>query len=128
MNYYPHVLLFGHSFNNYTGMGITLTNLFADWPRENIAVWAEGIEPELCAMIRPCAKYIGNVKPSLGKTMAKRKLTFNDRCIDFLKKQYHKTGIQELRVNTLIPAEQLAEAISFNPDIVFCALGSDVKT
>lgn len=125
MNHYPHVLLFGHSFNNYTGMGITLTNLFADWPRENIAVWAEGIEPELCATIRPCAKYIGNVKLSLGKTMAKRKLTFNDRCIDFLKKQYHKTGIQELRVNTLIPAEQLAEAISFNPDIVFCALGSD---
>ena len=125
MNNYPHILLFGQSFNNYTGMGITLTNLFADWPKENIVVWAEGIEPELCDAIRPCAKYIGSTKSLSDEARAKRKLTIRDKCIDFLRKQYHKTGVQELRANTSITTDQLAEAISFNPDIVFCALGSD---
>ena len=84
MNNYPHILLFGHSFNNYTGMGITLTNLFADWPKENIVVWAEGIEPELCDAIRPCAKYIGSTKSLSDEARAKRKLTIRDKCIDFL--------------------------------------------
>ena len=80
MDKYPSVLLFGHSFNNYTGMGITLTNLFADWPKEKVAAWVDGVEPELCDSIRPCAKYIGRVKTPFTKVAVKKKLTFKDKC------------------------------------------------
>ena len=34
----PKVLIFGQSFNKNTGGGITLSNLFHGWPKENIAV------------------------------------------------------------------------------------------
>jgi len=35
---FPKILIFGQGFNNYSGGGITLTNLFKGWPKENIAV------------------------------------------------------------------------------------------
>lgn len=35
---YPKVLIFGQPFNNYSGGGITLTNLFKGWPKDKIAV------------------------------------------------------------------------------------------
>jgi hypothetical protein len=35
---YKKVLIFGQPFNNFTGGGITLTNLFKGWPKEKIAV------------------------------------------------------------------------------------------
>jgi len=35
---YPKVLIFGQPFNNYSGGGITLTNLFKGWPKDRIAV------------------------------------------------------------------------------------------
>lgn len=34
----PRVLIYGQPFNNYTGGGITLTNLFKGWPNSNISV------------------------------------------------------------------------------------------
>ncbi|MCS3060082.1 hypothetical protein [Bacteroides salyersiae] len=125
MNKYPSVLLFGHSFNNYTGMGITLTNLFADWPKDKIAAWVDGVEPELCDSIRPCAKYIGCVKKTFTKVAVKKKLSFKDKCRDILREQYHKTGFSELRANVSISEDEFALAKDFNPEIVFCALGND---
>ncbi len=35
---FPRVLIFGQPFNNFTGGGITLTNLFKGWPKDKIAV------------------------------------------------------------------------------------------
>ncbi len=35
---FPRVLIFGQPFNDYSGGGITLTNLFKGWPRDKIAV------------------------------------------------------------------------------------------
>ncbi len=35
---YPKVLIFGQPFNDFSGGGITLTNLFKGWPRDRIAV------------------------------------------------------------------------------------------
>jgi len=35
---YSKVLIFGQPFNNYSGGGITLTNLFKGWPKDKIAV------------------------------------------------------------------------------------------
>ena len=110
MDKYPSVLLFGHSFNNYTGMGITLTNLFADWPKEKVAAWVDGVEPELCDSIRPCAKYIGRVKTPFTKVAVKKKLTFKDKCREILREQYHKTGFPELRANVSISEDEFALA------------------
>ena len=38
MNRYPKILIIGQPFNNYSGGGITITNLFKGWPKERIAV------------------------------------------------------------------------------------------
>ena len=35
---YPRILIYGQPFNNFSGGGITLSNLFKGWPKENIAV------------------------------------------------------------------------------------------
>jgi glycosyltransferase involved in cell wall biosynthesis len=35
---FPRVLIVGQTFDNYTGPGITNTNLFKEWPRENLAI------------------------------------------------------------------------------------------
>ncbi len=35
---FPKVLIFGQPFNNYSGGGITLTNLFKNWPKDKIGV------------------------------------------------------------------------------------------
>ena len=35
---YPRVLIVGHAFHNSNGAGITLTNLFRDWPADRLAV------------------------------------------------------------------------------------------
>lgn len=39
---FPKVLIFGQPFNNFSGGGITLSNLFKCWPKENIAVTYTG--------------------------------------------------------------------------------------
>lgn len=121
---FPRVLLFGHSFNNYTGMGITLTNLFADWPKEDIAVWANDVEPALCDSIRPCAQYIGRIRQVHNVTPVKKQLSFKDKFREMLRIQYYKAGLAELRANTTIEEDLLIKAKQFNPDIVFCALGN----
>lgn len=53
MELYPKVLVFSQPFNNYSGGGITLTNLFVGWPREKIAVVSYdymllGISTDIC--------------------------------------------------------------------------------
>lgn len=39
---YPKVLIFGAPFNNFSGGGITLTNLFKGWPKDRIACTSTG--------------------------------------------------------------------------------------
>jgi glycosyltransferase involved in cell wall biosynthesis len=42
MNKYPRILIFGPPFNNFTGGGITLSNLFKGWEKDCIAVASTG--------------------------------------------------------------------------------------
>lgn len=122
---YPKVLLFGHSFNNSTGMGITLTNLFAEWPLDRIAVFANEIDVELSQKIRPCTKYIGNHKISInGDSQKVKRHTYKDTVRENLRSIYHKTGLNEIKASCVFPESYYSEAIEYNPDIVFCALGS----
>ena len=39
---YPKILIYGPPFNNFTGGGITLSNLFRGWPKDKIAVASTG--------------------------------------------------------------------------------------
>lgn len=123
---YPKVLIYGHSFNNYNGMGITLTNLFAEWPREKIAVMADNIDLRLCEEIRPCSKYIGSINESKSSLSIKQNHNIITRFRNRLKTFYYKTGLNEIQAEKNIAREYLNQAKQFNPDIVFCALGSFV--
>lgn len=66
---YPKVLIIGQSFNTHSGGGITLTNLFKDWSKNNIAVAAEQINE---VDISICSNYY-----QLGYSENKRRFPFN---------------------------------------------------
>lgn len=107
-------------------MGITLTNLFAEWPKEKIAILADNIDVTLCDKIRPCTKYIGSTaKSRLGSSSnPSKKIVIKFR--NELKKIYYKIGLNEIIAEKCISRESLKQAKEFNPDIVFCALGSHI--
>ncbi len=53
MHDYPKILIFGPPFNNFSGSGITLTNLFWGWPKDRIAVTSigqvfQGLTTDVC--------------------------------------------------------------------------------
>lgn len=54
-NEYPRVLIFGGGFDSYTGGGITLSNLFRDWPVSRLAVADSGTRSGTAAYA--CAEY-----------------------------------------------------------------------
>ena len=120
--HFPKVLILGHSFNNYNGMGITLTNFFADWPQEKIAILANSIDVALCDKIRPCSMYIGSIaKPTFS---LRQNTNITMRFKRWFKRLYYKTGLNEINAETSISREYVEQAQEFNPDMVFCALGS----
>lgn len=50
---YPKILIFSQTFNNFSGGGITLINLFSGWPKERLAVvtynfMLSGVSTEIC--------------------------------------------------------------------------------
>lgn len=123
---FPSVLLLEQQFDNTTGMGVTLTNLFKDWPTEKIGVMSDHVNPTLCDRIRPCSHYIGITKKLVSRTnksegsVSKQRNSFRAT----IKRAYLRLGMDELRYRPYILAENLREAEHFNPDIIFCGLGN----
>lgn len=66
---YPKILIVGQCFNTSTGGGITMTNLFREWDKENIAVVAAEIRNPTFEV---CNKYY-----QLGQFEIKRRFPFN---------------------------------------------------
>jgi|WetSurMetagenome_2_1015567.scaffolds.fasta_scaffold61190_1 glycosyltransferase involved in cell wall biosynthesis len=60
-NYFPRVLIVGQNFNNISGGGITLSNLFSGWDKDSIAVISKSIDYKGNNI---CEKYyqIGNLE------------------------------------------------------------------
>jgi len=91
---YPRVLIFGQPFNNYSGGGITLTNLFKGWTKNKIAVTYLGhglsnITTDIC-----------DTYYQLGKEEHKWKFPFNLVQKNFpsgLKSFEQKTGTHVIR-------------------------------
>ena len=117
----PRVLLLEHQFDNTTGLGITLANLFANWPKEKLAIMAPLIDIDKCEASRPCIKYIGSrtnlskVTPITGVKGAIRR---------YIRKVYYYLGLNELHYKFSYNVTSIKEAQSFRPDIIFCCLGS----
>lgn len=123
---YPKVLLLGEPFNDYTGMGITLLNLFKDWPKENITIASYNLDVNLCEKLRPCAQYVvfGNINNRTSThTPSKQSKGIKTILRDCIKYIYDKTGLADFR---RIPiTKSLLDCIeSFQPDIIFSALGT----
>jgi len=105
-------------------MGVTLTNLFHDWPRENIALASYGINKELCELIRPCISYFAldgrfvtnETVLSAGNVSKVRKIA---------KWIYSKLGASDFS-NIGLSHELKMFIDDFKPDVIFTALG-DIK-
>jgi glycosyltransferase involved in cell wall biosynthesis len=126
IKHFPKVLILGHSFNENSGIGITLTNLFKDWPQENIAVAAFNINLDYCNKFRPCIKYFDfghNESKDINKTndhnIKKNKLTNFIRY--FLKE---KLGLLDVMPEKRLSNNFLNFIDSFNPEIIYTALGN----
>ena len=118
--YYPKVLIFGHQFDNRTGLGITLSNLFANWSKERLAVMATYINEALCESVRPCSTYIGELKGKTSFHSASKSSSLRSR----IRKLYYYMGFKEIRYKFSYKDTHIKKARVFNPDIIFSCLGS----
>lgn len=124
---YPKVLMLEHSFNNSTGMGITLTNLFYDWPKSRIGVMSDDINIEIINSIRPCSSYIGISKSIDYSAKVERRTTsvrHNGSLKSRIRKVYYDLGLNELFGKSKVLPKNIELAKAFAPDIVFCSLGT----
>ena len=120
---FPKVLILCDRFDNSTGMGVTLTNLFMEWPKMNLALAGFNIDKSLCEEIRPCASYFalnGRFITSTQKKIGSSRRPSLLRSV--LKFVYNKLGMSD---NKDIPISKDLEQfiVEFDPDIIFSALG-----
>lgn len=123
MQKYPKVLILCERFDDSTGMGVTLTNLFKEWPKEKLALAGFKIDRGLCEKIRPCSSYFaldGRFEPaSSNKRNSTRR---RSRFRNLLKAAYRKLGVSDYRDITV--TEDLKKFIAdYKPEIIFSALG-----
>lgn len=122
---YPKVYILLEPFDASTGMGVTMTNLFKDWPLEKIAIAAYSLDIDLCEKIRPCKNYLALSTPTIPISKTSNRSFANKYKFlrKFVKFFYEKLGISDMRNITL--GESLKKSISdFQPDIIFTALGT----
>ncbi len=120
---YPKVLILCEKFDNNTGMGVTLTNLFKDWPKDRIALAGYGIDPELCDQIRPCEVYYPLDGHFATANKAMNSVTNRGSWLKRSAKYvYDKLGLTDSK-SIKISGEFEAMVRKFAPDIIFTALG-----
>lgn len=124
--YYPKILIVGHYFNDKSGSGVTLTNLFKDWPQENIAIAANNIDIDYCIKFRPCTTYFDfNLKRekfdnnSISKN--RRNSFVPSKIRNFLKENF---GFLDITPDRRLSDNFLKFIDHYNPEIIYTALGS----
>ena len=123
--YFPKILIIGHSFNEKNGLGITLTNLFKEWPKNKIAVISDDIDLNFCENNRPCFSYVNvnNIDFIKNSNTNFKKIIIN-KLKKILRPIYYKFGFEEFNFNDKIN-EQIKKTIDvFEPDFYFTCLGS----
>ena len=122
---YPKVLIIGNTFDEYTGAGITLTNLFKEWPQSCIAVASNNLDLDYCNRCRPCHSYytFGSNARRDSTPFIKNNVKSNSTIKNYLKDAVIKTGLLDFRNIYQLDSEFLSFYDEFNPDIVYSALG-----
>lgn len=126
VKYFPKVLIVGHSFNENSGIGITLTNLFKDWPQENIAIAAFDIDINYCNRVRPCIKYfdfkLKNNKDINSNIVSNNKRHYIAKFIRHFLKE--KLGILDLISEKRLSEDFLRFVDDYSPEVIYTALGN----
>ena len=148
---YPKVLIIGQTFNNTSGGGITLTNLFNEWPNENLAVIASNIKNKSKINFDICSNYyfLGNSEIRLKFPLnliykiSKSEIAIanyefkinsgNNKTEKNILNQYLKktikillkfSGLNFVKYQYTISDNLSAWIKSFNPDVIYSALGN----
>lgn len=148
--YYPRILIVGNSFDKKSGGGITLTNLFKGWEKENIAIASSGIN-ELDLDI--CKRYyrLGSLERQIRFPVSKigkktfiesgniktiQKADFQSTSIvrkksilgNFFRSIYFKIydfiGLEHYTYRLKVSIEFKNWFMEFNPDIIYCQLST----
>jgi glycosyltransferase involved in cell wall biosynthesis len=98
---FPRVLIFGQPFNNFSGGGITLTNLFKGWPKDKIAVTYIG-HGLLNVTTDVCDTYY-----QLGKEEHKWKFPFN------LMQRKFPSGLKSFEDKKEVPVNSIQEGLRY---------------
>ena len=125
LNNYPKVYILLEPFNDTTGMGVTMTNLFKEWPKDRIALAAYNLDEELCDKIRPCKSYFAFSRPAKFVNNNQNRESSSSRLSKIAKYFYTNLGVNDFR-NIPISDEFKRSIADFQPDIIFTALG-DLK-
>lgn len=131
----PKVLILGHSFNNYDGTGITLSNLFHAWPKDKIAIVSPVIATSFLTKYQRCERYFHtvenksyfipeNINPEenrLPSHLKDNRSGIRRKISSFLHK---KIGINDLLDRNTISTELIDFIDDFHPDIIYTCLGN----
>ena len=119
---FPKVLIVGiESFSQNSGTGITMTNLFREWPEEKIAVAALKNDLTYCINKRPCYAYYSF---SYNHEKNVKSIKKNRKLFHLLKKVISKAGILDFFSPIRINNEFLTFFDKFKPEIVYTPLGN----
>ncbi len=147
-NAFPKVLIIGETFHKKSGGGITLTNLFSNWPKENLAVVSthktivktdidyiialyqlgeDEVAPifplKILQQTYPSGKYIIERNESVVRKGTER-LNLGDYIKRVVDKIFSAFGLYFLLSNTH-PSKKLYDFISeFKPDIIYTQLST----
>ena len=125
---YPKVLIVGNTFDEFSGAGVTLTNLFKNWPKEKIAVAATSdVNYNYCERERPCSAYYsfaGGINKSQKDANYKRKKKnqsfIRKVVVDLSAKVGHKDWDNSFPVDKRF----LDFYDEFNPDVIYSSMGN----
>ncbi len=149
-NNYPKILIIGQSFDDKTGGGITLSNIFRGWPLDKIAVVTKNIDH---TQTSSCIKYyrLGskerkwlfplsliykintksgpvdlkvNAEQLSTKSENKKRIKKSKRIIKILKKLLENSGFTYLFSDFHISDKFIEWTNDYSPDLIYTQLGS----
>jgi len=124
---YKKVLVLGVTFADNTANGVTLTNLFKDWPKDKVLSAGDSIDQDFCEKERPCDAYFsfnGQYNQKMGVSITSSRKGIKKYVHIFLHYIAKKIGRSDLRHEDRLSNEFLKFIDENNPDVIYTALGS----
>lgn len=124
---YPRVLIIGCTFEDSTANGVTLYNLFADWPKEQLAVADWHVDEDFCQKNRQCSMYysfFSKTKKTTCSTKAPKR--------PLVKVFFHFIAhwlVERIGFWDIVPESRMTDKFlsfvnDFSPDIIYTPLGT----